>query len=90
VVVRADVDPCVEKLRQVADLTRYNTTYAAADYNAVRAALGYEKMALIGGSYGTRLTQEIIRRYPEHVDAAVLFGVAPPSSMAGSVTLVMR
>ncbi len=77
--VDIDVEPCVEKLMEVADLTQYNTTYAATDYNEVRAALGYQKMALIGGSYGTRLGQEIIRRYPKHVDAAVLFGVAPPS-----------
>jgi len=78
--IDVDVDPCMEKLQHVADLTQYNTAYAAADYNDVRAALGYDKMALFGGSYGTRLALEIIRRYPEHVDAAVLFGVAPPSN----------
>lgn len=77
--VDEDVEPCIKELEQKADLTQYNTTHSAADYNDVREALGYEKFALFGGSYGTRLAQEIIRRYPEHTDIALLGGIAPPS-----------
>lgn len=77
--VDVDVEPCIRKLKKVADLTQYNTTYAAADYNDIRAALGYDKMALFGGSYGTRLALDIVRRYPQHVEGAIIFGVAAPS-----------
>ncbi len=74
-----DVDACLQQLQQIADLTQYTTTYAAADYEDVRKALAYKKIALFGGSYGTRLAQEIIRRYPDSVELAILFGTAPPS-----------
>jgi pimeloyl-ACP methyl ester carboxylesterase len=79
-----DVRSCRAELEKSADLTQYTTSYAADDINAVRAALGYEKMALFGGSYGTRLAQEIMRRHPDRVELAVLLGVAPPSLTAPS------
>ena len=46
---------------------------------AVRAALGYDKINLWGGSYGTRAAQEYLRRYPDRVRSVVLDGVAPPA-----------
>ncbi|MDF2775067.1 MAG: Hydrolase, alpha/beta hydrolase fold family [Geminicoccaceae bacterium] len=61
------------------DLTQYTTTIAAHDLDEVRAALGYERINLSGGSYGTRAAQEYIRRYPSRVRAATLFGLVPPS-----------
>jgi pimeloyl-ACP methyl ester carboxylesterase len=79
-----DVRSCRAELEKTADLTQYTTSYAADDLNDVRAALGYERMALFGGSYGTRLAQEIMRRHPERVELAVLLGVAPPSMTAPS------
>ena len=60
-----------------ADLPYYTTPYAADDINAVREALGYAQMNLWGGSYGTRLALEIMRRHPKQVRSAVLDGVAP-------------
>jgi pimeloyl-ACP methyl ester carboxylesterase len=44
----------------------------------VRRVLGHERVNLQGGSYGTRLALEVMRRYPASVRAAVLDGVAPP------------
>jgi pimeloyl-ACP methyl ester carboxylesterase len=44
----------------------------------VRAALGYERVNMWGGSYGTRAAQEYVRRYPQRVRSVVLDGVAPP------------
>jgi len=49
------------------------------DLDAVRAALGYAKINLIGGSYGTRVAQHYARRYPEHTRAIVLDAVVPPT-----------
>jgi len=79
-----DVRSCRATLEATADLTQYTTSYAADDLNEVRAALGYEQMALFGGSYGTRLAQEVIRRHPDRVELAVLMAVAPPSMTAPS------
>lgn len=68
--------------------TRYYTTpFAADDLDAVREALGYASIDLVGGSYGTRAALVYLRRHPEHVHAVVLDGVAPvdfamPSSFA--------
>lgn len=60
------------------DVAAYNTVENAADVHDVVRALGYQRVNLIGGSYGTRLALEVMRRHPESVRAAVLDGVAPP------------
>jgi pimeloyl-ACP methyl ester carboxylesterase len=60
------------------DISLLTTAQAARDTETVRATLGYQKINLWGGSYGTRLAQEYMRRYPMRVRTAVLDGVAPP------------
>jgi pimeloyl-ACP methyl ester carboxylesterase len=44
------------------------------DLDDLRAALGYEKLSLIGGSYGTRAALVYLRRHGEHVRSVVLHG----------------
>jgi pimeloyl-ACP methyl ester carboxylesterase len=63
--------------RQDADLRQYGTFVAMQDLDAVRDALGHERINLWGASYGTRAALEYLRRYPARVRAAVLDGVAP-------------
>ncbi|WDI32271.1 alpha/beta hydrolase [Hyphococcus flavus] len=70
---------CKDRLSEKADLTQYTTSIIADDINDLREALGYKKMTLSGGSYGTTLGLEIIRRHENHVRAAVFKGVVPPS-----------
>jgi pimeloyl-ACP methyl ester carboxylesterase len=70
-------EPCRAKLEQVADLTQYTTPIAADDLNEVRDALGYDRINLVGGSYGTRAALVYMRRHTETVRAAILNGVAP-------------
>jgi pimeloyl-ACP methyl ester carboxylesterase len=60
------------------DPAQYTTSAAVADLESVREALGYPKINLWGGSYGTRLALEYLRRHPENVRSEVLDGVAPP------------
>jgi len=60
-----------------ADPRHYATTTAAADLDEVLAALGYAKVNLWGGSYGTRLALEFMRRHPGRVRTATLDGAAP-------------
>lgn len=69
---------CVESLRaQGVDAEAYNTSTSALDVADLRRALGYEKWIIRGGSYGTRLAQEVMRTDPFGVHAAVLIAPAP-------------
>ena len=60
-----------------ADPRLYVTSIAVEDLDDVRAALGYDRINLWGGSYGTRVALEYMRRHGERVRAAALDGVAP-------------
>jgi pimeloyl-ACP methyl ester carboxylesterase len=72
-----DVRACRATLEPRADLTLYTTAHAIEDIDDVRARLGYDRILLWGGSYGTRMAQAYARRYPARVIAMVLDGVAP-------------
>ena len=48
-----------------------------ADLDAVRQALGAERINLVAASYGTRAALEYLRLYPQQVRRVVLDGVAP-------------
>ena len=76
----AALDACRARLEKLpwGDLRFYTTSIAMADADAVRTALGFERINLIGISYGTRAALEYLRAYPSHVRRAVLDGVAPP------------
>jgi pimeloyl-ACP methyl ester carboxylesterase len=72
------VKACRDRLAAHANLSLYSSSVAADDLDDVRAALGYEKLALFGGSYGTRFYLVYVRRHPGRVESIVLDGVAPP------------
>lgn len=61
-----------------ADPRHYTTDIAMDDIDDVRAHLGYERINLWGGSYGTRAALVYLRRHEPSVRAVVLDGVAPP------------
>lgn len=60
-----------------ADPRMYVTPIAVEDLDEVRAALGYPRVNLWGGSYGTRVALEYLRRHGDKVRSVVLDGVAP-------------
>jgi pimeloyl-ACP methyl ester carboxylesterase len=62
----------------------YTTTVAMHDIDAARAALGYDKVNLYGGSYGTRAAQVYLRLFPGRVRTVVLDGVVPQTLALGS------
>ncbi len=82
--------PALEKARSEAQLAEqcalqlgpargaFTSEESVADIEAIRAAMGYEKLVLYGTSYGTKVSLEYAERYPEHVEALVLDSVVPP------------
>lgn len=69
------IDRCLAALD--ADVRWYTTPVAMDDLEEVRRALGYGRLNLFGGSYGTRAALVYLKRHPESVRTAVLKGVAP-------------
>jgi pimeloyl-ACP methyl ester carboxylesterase len=55
----------------------YGTAAAADDLDAVRAALGLQRLDLWGASYGTYLMTVYAARHPDHVRSLVLNGAYP-------------
>lgn len=66
---------CLPKLTAKADLTQYTTAVAMDDLDDVRAWLGYDRINVFGGSYGTRAAQAYMRQHPDRVRSALLSGV---------------
>ena len=56
----------------------YSTADHAADMDAVRAALGYDKIVLYGVSYGTKLAMAYAYAHPANVERLLLDSVLPP------------
>src|ERR1041384_5644506 len=74
-----DVRKCRPELEANADLKLYTTDIAVDDMDEVRAALGYERLNLFGGSYGTRAALIYLKRHPKRVRTGTLQGVSPPN-----------
>lgn len=81
---RAFAERCRASLAKKADLRLYTTTDAVQDLDSVRAAIGADKIALVGISYGSRLAQQYLHRYPQRTRTVVLDGVVPNELMLGS------
>lgn len=79
--VRSHTEKCLTALS--GDPRFYTTSVAVNDMEAVRAALGYERLNLYGISYGTRVAQQYARRYASRVRSMVLDGVVPPTMALG-------
>ncbi len=77
---RQRVQACLAELQRLphGDLRHYTTRVAMQDVEAVRLALGYGRINLVGGSYGTRAALEFQRQFPSAVRRVVLDGLAPP------------
>ncbi|MBZ5521735.1 MAG: alpha/beta hydrolase [Acidobacteriia bacterium] len=69
---------CRAELEKRADLTQYTTSIAMDDIDEVRQAMGYDKINVFGGSYGTRAALVYLRLHGEHVRTLALEAVVPP------------
>jgi pimeloyl-ACP methyl ester carboxylesterase len=59
------------------DLSGYTIAAFATDVDDLRQALGYGKISLFGGSFGSQWSLAVMRLYPETVARAVLSSVEP-------------
>jgi len=59
----------------------YTTAESVADVEAVRQALGIDKLIVYGTSYGTKVALEYAAAYPQHVDRLILDSVVPPDGI---------
>ncbi len=84
--ILAEARQCLDALGRHADAALYTTSLAVQDLDRVRAALGYRVIDLYGVSYGTRVAQEYLRRFPQRVRAVILDGVVPPQAALGAST----
>ncbi len=73
--IRSETEKCLMALD--GDPRFYTTTIAMGDYNRVREAMGYDKINLIGVSYGTRAAQVYLRNFPQTVRTVTLDSVVP-------------
>jgi pimeloyl-ACP methyl ester carboxylesterase len=68
---------CRAQLEKNANLTLYTSAIAMDDLDEARSALGYDRINLLGGSYGTYAAFVFMRQHPERVRTAILEGVTP-------------
>jgi pimeloyl-ACP methyl ester carboxylesterase len=68
---------CLDSYKNKADVTKYTTSIAMDDLDDVREFLGYSKINLYGGSYGTRAAIVYLKRHADNVRSVILDGVAP-------------
>ena len=68
---------CERELRGRAKLEHYTTPNTVDDLDELREAMGYERINLLGSSWGTRTALVYLRRHPERVRAAILSSTVP-------------
>ena len=73
--IRGATRRCLAALDQ--DPRYYTTSLAVTDLEALRRALGYVSFDIYGVSYGTRVAQHYLQRFPESVRTLIIDGVLP-------------
>jgi pimeloyl-ACP methyl ester carboxylesterase len=68
------------------DLDLFATEQAARDMDAIRVAVGDEKLSYLGYSYGTLLGAVYAQLFPTHVRALVLDGAVDPQLKGAAAT----
>jgi pimeloyl-ACP methyl ester carboxylesterase len=81
--MRTQTRACLQEVSKHADPRYYTTAMALRDLDALRQALGAPPFDLIGGSYGTRVAQQFVARYPNAVRSMVLDSSAPNELVLG-------
>jgi pimeloyl-ACP methyl ester carboxylesterase len=82
--VRRATTGCLDSLRELGrDPRFYTTSLAVNDLETLRQTLRYPAWNLYGVSYGTRVAQHYLKRFPDAVRTVILDGVVPPDQPLG-------
>ena len=73
------VGRCVDKMGKDF-LANIGTANVAKDLDAIRAALGDDKLTYLGYSYGTRIGSAYAEAFPQNVRAMILDGAVDPNA----------
>lgn len=65
----------IEIKKRGVDLRGYTSVESADDINELRQAMGWEKISLLGFSYGSHLALSTVRRHEKHLENVVTIGV---------------
>ncbi len=70
---------CFERLvDEGVNVAAFNTVESAADVADIAQALGYDKLNIYGGSYGSTLAMTVMRNHPAIIRSVMLQGITPP------------
>jgi pimeloyl-ACP methyl ester carboxylesterase len=73
---------CAARLQAAGvDLDGYTTPEVVEDMEAARKALGYERVNLLSGSYGTRVAQTYAYLHPDRLYRSVMFAASVPGGI---------
>jgi len=89
------VKNCRKELEKDNNLRFYHTVIAIRDTDRLRAALGYDKINLVGGSYGTNIGLLYMKHYTHNVRSVFFFSIAPtnwdyPASLAQDTEVALQ
>jgi pimeloyl-ACP methyl ester carboxylesterase len=76
------VADCRKEVEAKAGPAHFTANDYADDAEAVRIALGYDKIDIVSLSYGTRFALTYEARYPKSVRSIVMYGPLPPENRA--------
>lgn len=65
----------IEIKKRGVDLRGYTSVESADDINELRQAMGWEKISLLGFSYGSHLALTTVRRHEKHLENVITIGV---------------
>jgi pimeloyl-ACP methyl ester carboxylesterase len=71
---------CRDELKRRYDLSQYTTPNFADDVDEVRGAMGYDRINITAGSFGTYAAQIYMRRHGEYVRSAYLISLVTLSN----------
>jgi pimeloyl-ACP methyl ester carboxylesterase len=72
---------CRSEIEAHADPAVYTFPYFVDDIEALRSALGYSKINIVGLSYGTRAALTFLERHPQSLRSILLVGPLPPENI---------
>jgi len=75
---KEELEACIQRYRVSVDFNFYQSKYMVDDLEAVRQWLGYDKINLMGTSFGGKVSLMFMDRYPNSINRVVLHAPDAP------------